>query len=221
MKIIIVGCGRLGSGLAKSLSRSGHGVAVVDLNPLSFALLGTSFDGLTITGMGFDREVLLQAGIDHTDSLAAVTASDEANVIIARVASQVFRVPKVVARLYDARKSEIYNRLGLQTIDPTVWGINRVADLLLYSPLGTVLSIGSGDVDLVEIEVPRLLVGRTVKELTIPGEIQVTAISRANKTFLPTLGTEFQLRDLVHLAVAAASIDRLKNLLGLTLTERR
>lgn len=215
MKIIIVGCGRHGSGLARSLSRIGHTITVIDRDSLSFELLGPSFKGQTITGVGFDRDVLLRAKIGETDALAAVTASDEANAVIARVARQVFRVPKVVARLYDGRKAEIYNRLGLQTIDPTSWGINRVADLLLYSPLGTVLSLGSGDVDLVEIEVPILLVGRKVKELSIPGEIQVIALSRNNKTFLPGLGSEFQERDLIHIAVAAGSIDRLKYLLGL------
>ncbi|MGV8905411.1 MAG: potassium channel family protein [Acetobacterium sp.] len=215
MKIIIVGCGRHGSGLARSLSRIGHTITVIDRDSSSFELLGPSFNGQTITGVGFDRDVLLQAGIERTDALAAVTASDEANAVIARVARRFFQVPKVVARLYDGRKAEIYNRLGLQTIDPTAWGINRVVDLLLYSPLGTVLSLGSGDVDLVEIEVPTLLVGRKIKELSIPGEIQVIGLSRNNKTFLPGLGSEFQTRDLIHIAVAAGSIDRLKYLLGL------
>lgn len=114
------------------------------------------------------------------------------------------------------RKSEIYNRLGLQTIDPTAWGINRVADLLCYSPMSTVISLGSGEIDIVEIEIPLLLVGHKVKELTVPGEFQITGLSRNNKTFLPTLGTEFQKRDLVHIAVEVASIPLLKKLLGLT-----
>jgi len=216
MKIIIVGCGRIGAGLAQNLSRRGHSVTVVDMDSATFALLGSSFKGRTIAGIGFDRDVLIQAEIEHTDALAAVTSSDEANAVIARLARQYFRVPKVVARLYDGRKAEIYKRLGLQTIDPTSWGINRVIDLLCYSPLNTVLSIGSGDVDMVDVEVPALLVGRRVQELTIPGEIMVTAISRGNKTFLPTLGTEFQDRDLIHLAVADSTSERIKVLLGLS-----
>ncbi len=215
MKIIIIGCGRMGSGLAHDLSLRGHTITVIDRDPSAFERLGPSFKGRTIAGVGFDRDVLLQAKIERTDALAAVTSSDEANAVIARLASQVFRVPRVVARLYDPRKAEIYHRLGLQTIDPTTWGIHRVGDLLCYSPLDTVLSMGSGGVDIVEIEVPALLVGRKVNELMIPGEIHVIAISRGNKTFLPTLGTVFQGSDLIHLAVVAASSDRLKALLGL------
>jgi trk system potassium uptake protein TrkA len=215
MKIIIIGCGRMGAGLARTLSLRGHAVTVVDNDPAAFERLGPAFKGQTVVGIGFDRDVLLQAGIERADGLAAVTASDEANVVAARIASQVFRVPRVVARVYDPHKAEIYQRLGLQTIAPVTWGIHQIADLLCYSPLDTVLSLGSGEVDLVKTEIPPLLAGRTVNELTVPGEIRVVAISRGGTTFLPTLGTVFQNGDLVHLVVLAASADRLRALLGL------
>jgi len=215
MKIMIIGCGRMGAGLAQTLNLGGHGVTVVDKDPTAFERLGPAFKGQTVVGIGFDRDVLLRAGIERADGLAAVTASDEANVVAARLASQVFRVPRVVARLYDPRKAEIYRRLGLQTISPITWGVHQIADLLSYSPLDVVLSLGSGEVDLVEVEIPLLLVGRTVNELTAPGEIQVVAISRGGMTFLPTRGTVFQAGDLIHLAVLAASADRLKALLAL------
>jgi len=103
----------------------------------------------------------------------------------------------------------------LQTITPAIWGVNRLAELLCYSHLDPITSLGSGEVDLVEAEIPPLLVGRTVNELTLPGEIQVAAVSRAGRTFLPTRGTAFQAGDLVHLLVLTASADRLKTLLGL------
>lgn len=215
MKIIIVGCGRLGSGLAQALSHNGHAITVVDTDPSTFELLPSSFKGQKITGVGFDRDVLVEAGIERADALAAVTSSDEANAVIARVASQVFRVPRVVAQLYDQRKTEVYNRLGLQTIDSTAWGINRAAELLCFSPLNTVLSIGSGGVDIVETEVPTLLTGRKVRDMTVTGEIVVIAISRSNKTFLPSLDTLFQERDIIHIAVMATSRNRLRGLLGL------
>jgi len=215
MKIIVVGCGRMGSGLAQTLSRKGHSVTVIDLDPAAFERLPSSFNGEKITGVGFDREVLIKAGIERADGLAAVTTSDEANAVIARIASLIFRVPKVVARLYDQRKAEIYKRLGIQTIDPATWGITRVYDLLCYSQLNTVVTFGSGDVDVVEVEVPALLIGRTVRELTLSGEFIVTAITRNNKTFLPTLGTEFKKRDLLNIAVEVKSSDRLKAMLGL------
>jgi trk system potassium uptake protein TrkA len=129
---------------------------------------------------------------------------------------QVFRVPRVVARLYDPRKAEIYRRLGLQTITPVAWGINRLAELLCYSRLHTLHSLGSGEVDLVEAEVPSLLVGRATSEVVVPGEIQVVAISRGGRTLLPVPGAVFHKGDLVHLAVLGSSADRLKAILGLS-----
>ena len=212
--ILIVGCGRVGAGLAKALIERGHSVTVVDKDALAFEKLGEKFKGQAILGVGFDRDVLLKAGIQQADGLAAVTASDEANVVVARIARDIFHVPKVVARLFDVRQAEIYRRLGLQTITPTSWGINRIADLLLYSPLETVSSIGSGEVEIMEAELPRLLVGKTVRELTVPSEIHVVSVTRENKTFLPTLGTIFREGDLLHLAVLATSTDRLKEFLG-------
>jgi trk system potassium uptake protein TrkA len=215
MRIVIVGCGRIGSGLAQTLSQSGHTITVIDVNPLAFDLLPASFKGQKITGVGFDRDVLVEAGIERADALAAVTSSDEANAVIARLASQVFRVPRVVAELYDQRKADVYNRLGLQTIDSTAWGINRAAELLCYSPLNTVLSIGTGGVDIVETEVPTLFAGRKVRDMTVTGEIVVLAITRSNRTFLPSLETLFEERDVIHIAVMATSSNRLRGMLGL------
>ncbi len=214
MRILIIGCGRVGAGLAKTLAGRGHSVTVVDKDPLAFEKLGDHFEGQTILGIGFDREVLLKAGIERADGVAAVTSSDEVNVVASRIARDILHVPRVVARLYDVRQAEIYKRLGIQTIAPTGWGINRIADLLLYSPLETVFSLGSGEVELVVAEVPQLLVGRTVRDLTVVGEIHVVSITRANKTFLPTQGTIFREEDLLHLAVLTTSTNRLKELLG-------
>lgn len=214
MKIMIVGCGRLGIGLAQTLHLRGHMITVVDNNPAAFEHLGPGFKGQTVVGVGFDRGVLLKAGIERADGLAAVTTSDEANLVIARIAGQVFRVPRVVARVYDPYKAEVYRRLGLQTIAPITWGINRIAELLSFFSLGPTISLGSGDVDILETEIPPLLVGRTVNEVTVPGEVHVVAISRGGKTFLPTLGAVFQAGDWLHLAVLATSAGRLKRLLG-------
>ena len=215
MKMIVIGCGRMGAGLTRVLNLRGHTVTVVDKDPSAFERLGPTFKGKTVLGVGFDRDVLLEAGIERADGLAAVTASDEANVVAARLASQVFRVPRVVARLYDPAKAEIYRRLGLQTIAPVTWGIHRIADMLAYSPLGTFASLGSGEVDIVEVEIPLALAGRTVKDLNIPGEVLAVAITRGGKTLIPTLGAVFQHGDLLHLAVLDTSADRLKEMLGL------
>ena len=214
MKSIIIGCGRVGAGLAQSLCQRSQSVTVVDQEATAFERLGTGFTGQTIVGTGFDRDVLLHAGIERADGLAAVTGYDETNVVLARLARQMFRVPRVIARLHDPRHAEVYRRLGIQTITPLIWGIQRLAELLCYAQLNTTLSLGSGEVDIVEVELPYLLVGRTVNELTLVGEIQVAAISREGHTFLPTLGTVLREGDLVHLVVLATSAARLTTLLG-------
>jgi trk system potassium uptake protein len=213
VKILIIGCGRVGAGLANTLVGRGNSVTVIDKEPLAFEKLGNQFKGQTISGIGFDRDILLKAGIERVDGLAAVTSSDEANVVAARIARDLFHVPRVVARLYDVRQAEIYKRLGIQTIAPTSWGINRIADILLYSPLETILSIGSGNVEIVVAEIPHLLVGKSVRDFTVASEIHIVSITRANKTFLPTQGTIFQSGDLLHLAVLTTSTNRLKELL--------
>lgn len=215
MKIIVVGCGRIGSGLAMALSKSGHTVTVIDSKPTAFARLDPGFKGRTIEGIGFDKDILLKANIDKSDALAAFTSSDESNAVIARMAREIYHVPKVVARLYDRDKAEIYKRLGVQTISSTAWGIKRAADLLSYSPFNTVFTMGSGGVEVVEMEAPALLVGHRVNELLAPGEVQVVAIERENKTILPVTGTVFQKNDMLYIAVAASSQGRLKQMLGL------
>ncbi len=214
MQSIIIGCGRVGAGLAQSLSQRGQVVMVVDHEATAFERLGTGFKGQTLLGAGLDRDVLRQAGIERTDGLAVVTGSDDTNVVIARLARQVFRVPRVVARLHDPRHAEVYRQLGIQTLTPLTWGIQRLSELLCYTHLNTTLSLGSGEVDIVEVELPHLLAGRTVNELTLLGEIQVAAISREGRTFLPTLGTVFREGDQVHLVVLATSAARLSALLG-------
>jgi trk system potassium uptake protein TrkA len=215
MQIIIIGCGRVGAGLAQNLNQRGHTVTVVDRDPDAFNQFGPAFRGQKIVGIGFDRDVLLHAGIEHADGLAAVTASDETNVVTAQLARQVFRVPKVVARVNHPRQAAIYHRLGLQTIAPTIWGISRIADMLCHSQLDIVLSLGNGEVDVIQVEIPPTLAGKSVQNLTVLGEISIVTITRNGKAFLPTLGTVFEAGDQAHIAVISSASDRLSVLLGL------
>lgn len=212
MNIMIIGCGRMGSGLAQTLSLRGHAITVVDKEESAFALLGPAFTGRTLVGIGFDRDVLLDAGAKRTDGLASVMNSDEANIVAARVAREIFQVPRVVARVVDPRKAEIYQRLGVQTISTTTWGVNRIANLLSYAELDVVFDLSS-TVELVQLELPAALAGRTVQTVTIPGEVHVVAITRGGQTFLPTSSASLQRGDLLYLAVQAASADRVKALL--------
>jgi trk/ktr system potassium uptake protein len=214
MKIIIIGCGRVGSGLARMLSNRDHQVTVIDSDPIAFERLGKTFKGKTIVGIGFDRQALLDAGIEKADAFAAVTASDEANAVAARIAKNVFKVPRVAARIYDPRKADIYRRLGMQTISPVALGITRMAELLSFANLAISESVGSGEVQMIDIEIPQMLVGHTVNELTIPREVHVVALTRGGKTFLPLNAATFEAGDIVHLAVLATSQDRLKDLVS-------
>ena len=208
MKIIIVGCGRVGSALTLDLSLRGHQVTVIDNDPLAFESLGLAFKGEKVVGVGFDREILIKAGIQKADALAAVTVSDEANVVAARIAKQVFRVPRVAARVYDPRKAEIYRRLGISTISPVAVGSARLAELLSYNNLDTKLSLGSGEVEIVEVEVPNSLAGRLVSDVDVPAEVRVISLTRSGKTIIPNVKTSFQPGDLLYLAVMEEHRDR-------------
>jgi len=214
MKAIIVGCGKLGSGLALSLIRKGHTVTVIDIDPAAFQLLGRDFTGKTILGIGFDREILEKAQIHIADAVIACSKSDDANALIGRIARNIYKVPHVISRLYDPRRAEIYRTLGIQTISTTTWGVFRAIEMLSYSGLDSVLTIGDSNVEVIRIDVPPLLIGRTVNELTAVGEIHVVAVSRGNKSFLPTLGTVLQQNDVVYISVLASSAKRLQALLG-------
>ncbi|HMP41335.1 MAG TPA: NAD-binding protein, partial [Roseiflexaceae bacterium] len=150
---------------------------------------------------------------ERADALAAVTASDDVNLIAARAARLRFQVPRVIARLYDPQKAEIYRRLGVQTIATTTWGINRIVELLSYSDIDALISLGA-HVDLVDVYVPQALAGQPASCLNLPGEIQIVAVSRGGNTFLPTTQSRFETGDLVHLALLATSVDRLRALLG-------
>lgn len=215
MNVIIVGCGKLGSGLAQNLDKKKHTVTVIDTDNTKFALLGGHFQGRKITGVGFDKDVMERAGIKMADAVIACTINDETNALVGRIARNIYRVPRVISRLYDPRKAEIYQTLGIQTICTTTWGIKRVTELLSYRQLDSVLTIGDTDVDLVRIDVPELLVGKTVQELTSLGEYQVVSIGRNNQAFIPMLGTTFEHGDIIYISVLSPSVYKLKSRLGL------
>jgi trk system potassium uptake protein len=215
MKVIVVGCGLQGTDLAQTLQRCGHQVTAIDPDPNNLKRLGAKFEGCTLCGVAFDRKVLLDAGIEQADGLAAMTNSDDANIVTALLARNIFHVPQVVARLYDPRQRDIYRRLGLQTISPVEIGTSHIVNLLVYRQLETLMAFGSGELVLVQSDVPMLLVGRTVSELSAPGEIVVNTVIRKNHAFLPSSGSVFQKGDTVSLVVASSSMERLHQLFGL------
>ena len=219
MKVIVMGCGRVGSQVSNVLAGQGHNVTVIDHRDTDAAArLGPNFKGRLISGLGFDRNILIEAGVEHADGFVAASSSDNANIVAARIARNIFKVPRVVTRLYDPRRAEIYQRLGLITISTTTWGAERVYELITHTDLDVVYNFGRGEVSMVTVEVPHSLAGRTVRDLTVPGEYNVAAITRDDRAMLPSAGTEFREGDILHIVAQSSSLPILEEMLGL---ERR
>ncbi len=214
MKVIIVGCGRVGAQLASLLSLEGHDVAIVDREAKAFERLPANFRGRRVTGVGFDREALRQAGIERADAFVSVTSGDNTNIVAALMARREFHIPKVVTRVFDPQRAEIYRRFGIPTISPTTWAANEIKDLLVHADLSSRLTLGSGEVQIIQIDLPPMLVGHAVNELATPGEISVITIVRQGKGLIPFPGATFQEGDDVYLAVLGSAMGKLKKLIG-------
>jgi trk system potassium uptake protein len=218
MKVIVMGCGRVGSQVSLVLSQHDHAVTVIDHDSNAENRLGENFKGRLLRGLGFDKKVLIDAGIESCDAFVAASQSDNANIVAARTARNIFKVPRVVARLYDPRRAEIYQRLGLMTISTTTWGAERIFELITHTDLDVLYTFGRGEVSLVSHEITPMLVGRTPRDITIAGEINIVSITRDDSAFIPSSGTTFREGDMVHLVVLSTAMQRLEELFGL---ERR
>jgi trk system potassium uptake protein TrkA len=218
MKVIVMGYGRIGSQVSKLLMDQQHEVTIIDHDANADARLGPDFKGHLIRGLGFDRNVLLQAGIEQAEAFVAASTSDNANIVAARIAHNIFHVPRVVARLYDPLRAEIYQRLGLTTVSSTNWGAERIFQELTHTEMDVWQTFGHSEVSLIHLEPPPQLYGRTVNQLNVPGEIMVVSIVRNESAFIPVSGTEFQEGDILNLVVLSSAMGRLEDLLGM---ERR
>jgi trk system potassium uptake protein TrkA len=211
-----MGCGRVGSQVSLLLSERGHDVTVIDHRDAdAIVRLGPGFKGRVVNGLGFDENVLVDAGIKTADAFIAASSTDNANIIGARIARTIYKVPRVVARLFDPRRAEIYQRLGLKTISSTAMGAERIYEMITHTDLDVVYNFGHGEVSLIAAEVPYNLEGRTVRDLTVPGEFSIVAVTRDEKAFLPSAGTVFRAGDLLHVAVVSTALSRLQDMLGL------
>jgi len=215
VKIIIMGCGRVGSQVSLLLAQHGHEVTVIDHDANTLARLGTDFKGKVVRGLGFDKNILIEAGVETAEGFVAASSSDNANIVAARIARNIFRVPRVVARLYDPVRAEVYQRLGLTTISSTQWGAERIVEVVTHNDLDVLQVFSDGGTTMVRVEVPSRLSGYRVAQMNIPGEVLVTAITRDDHTFIPVSGTEFQEGDVIYLAVIPSAMIRLEELLGL------
>jgi trk system potassium uptake protein TrkA len=212
--VIVIGCGRVGSGLATSLSAEGHAVWVVDRDPRARDLLGRAFQGAFLEGSAIDRVALEQAGVEEAEALVAVTSSDTANVVAARTARAVYRVPRVVARAYDPRRADVYSGLGIPTVAHVSWTIAEVRDVLFHRNLLLERRFGNGETVLVRSRLPAHLTGRPLTSLNVEGAIQVVEVTRDGRSFLPLARTAAEADDLVTFVAGEAGLDQLRGLLG-------
>lgn len=201
MHTIICGCGRVGSALATSLERLGHSVAVVDKNARAFDRLKADFSGRQIVGFVFDREVLEEAGIEEAEAFASVTSGDNSNIVSARVAKEHYRVPHVVARIYDPRRAQIYQRLGIQTVATVRWTTDQIMRSLLPEDVPVEYTIDNGEVVVTAVPAQPALVGKRALDFDLEGRRRVIAISRFGVPRLPMKELTIQEGDIIHISV--------------------
>ncbi|MFI5907419.1 potassium channel family protein [Dactylosporangium sp. NPDC051541] len=199
MHVVIMGCGRVGSTLAQSLEQRGHSIAVIDVDADAFRRLGGEFHGTTVTGVGFDRDVLLQAGIERADAFAAVSSGDNSNIISARVARETFGVERVVARIYDPKRAEVYERLGIPTVATVRWTADRMLRHLVPEGNVEVWRDPTSTVSIVEVPLHPDWIGHTVEQLEARSGARVAYLMRFGLAMLPTESTVMQDGDLAFM----------------------
>ncbi len=205
MHIIVVGCGRVGSTIAPELIDQGHSVCVIDRKRDSFRKLGANFAGRTLQGVGFDRDILREAGIEQPDvAVAAVTSGDNSNIMIARVARETFGVENVVARIYDPKRAQIYERLGITTVASVAWTAARVTRKLLPEALQPSWTDPSATFVLVERVVPAEGAGKSVGDIQAAVGGKIVLISRNGAQRIGERATLLQEGDRVHVMIAEA-----------------
>ena len=217
--IIIVGCGRVGSGLGVELVGQGHSVAIIDRNAKAFRRLPPDWPGATIVGSGFDRDDLESARANDATALAAVTSGDNSNILTARIARESYGIPNVVARIYDPRRAQIYLRLGISTVATVSWTIDQVRHRLLPNDLESEWSDPTGGISLVERHLPERWAGKRLVDLNVPGDVTLVSVTRAGVVRLDFTDLVGQDGDILHLMVTDGALTTFQErLMGSTTT---
>lgn len=203
-----MGCGRVGSTLARDFQALGHSVSVIDQDREAFRRLGADFNGLTVAGIGFDRDTLIEAGIQRADAFAAVSDGDNSNILAARVARETYGVKNVVARIYDPGRAEIYQRLGIPTVATVLWTTDQIMRRILPTGAKSQWQDASGRVQLVESSLHSGWFGNQVLSIEKLTKARVAFITRLGEGLIPDEHSVLQEGDVVHLLVTE---DELKN----------
>ena len=201
MHVVIMGCGRVGAALAQQLSSRDHSVAIIDQNPEAFRRLGADFEGRSVTGVGFDKQTLAEAGIARADAFAAVSSGDNSNIIAARVARELYNVDTVVARIYDSGRAIVYERLGIPTVATVRWTADRFMRYLLPDEQSPLWRDPTASVSMVEVPVDPTWIGRTVRGLEEATGARVAYLMRFGLGTLPTESTVLQDGDQIFMLV--------------------
>jgi trk system potassium uptake protein len=207
---VIMGCGRVGSTLARSLEDRNHTVSVIDSNPDAFRRLGPSFNGTKVTGYGFDQAVLSEAGIERADAFAAVSSGDNSNIIAARVARETFGVRQVAARIYDPRRAEVYERLGIPTVATVRWTADQMLRKLLPEGAEPLWRDATGKIVLSQVTVSPEWIGEPVKLVEASAGTRIAYIDRLGEAIVPQPGTVLQQGDVVHVIAPESDLDRIE-----------
>ncbi len=213
MRVIIMGCGRVGSELTIQLGKAGHDVAIIDKRASAFDRIPPGFNAKTFVGLGFDRDVLEEAGIKEAEAFIAVSNGDNSNIVSARVAREYYHVPKVIARIYDPRRAEIYERLNIPTVATTTWGVKQIMLMLSHPREEIKESLAGGDLFRMRLKVPDHLIGKPVGSLNRAGQILVAGVDRGGSGFIPVAGSTFQDGDVAQLILHKDALEALDELL--------
>jgi trk system potassium uptake protein len=212
--IVIMGCGRVGSTLAHILEDRGNTVAVIDRDPEAFRRLRSSFKGDKITGIGFDRAVLTQAGVERADAFIAVSSGDNSNIISARVARETFSVQRVVARIYDPRRAEVYERLGIPTVATVRWTADQMLRKIVPEGGEPLWRDPTGKIVVAEVGFSPAWIGEQVKALEASTMTRIAFIDRLGQAFVPEPGTVLQEGDVLHVVAQENDLDRIAGVLA-------
>ncbi|HEY2315330.1 MAG TPA: TrkA family potassium uptake protein [Streptosporangiaceae bacterium] len=206
MHIVIMGCGRVGSSIAHTLEDRGHSVAVIDQDPEAFRKLRSGFKGIKVTGVGFDRDVLIEAGIERAGAFAAVSSGDNSNVIAARVARESFGVQRVVARIYDPRRASVYQRLGIPTVATVAWTADQMLRRLIPEGAQSLWRDPTGAVVLAEVAYSEVWLGQKVCDMEQAARARVAFISRLGEPVVPGPSLVLQEGDVVNVIAEESNI---------------
>ncbi|MEX2588180.1 MAG: TrkA family potassium uptake protein [Actinomycetota bacterium] len=215
MHAVIVGCGRVGAELARELEGRGFTVAIIDKDESAFKeRVLPGFSGKQLVGVGFDREILEDAGIREAEIFASVTRGDNTNIVSARIAKEHYNVNRVVALIYDPRRAQMYERLGISTVGTVAWATDQILARVMPTAESVEWTVGSGEVVVIGIPAPLQFIGRPIEDLRDPGKARVVALTRFGSTQIPDVKTIVQEGDFLHLAVLRSALGDLEEHLG-------